>query len=89
MSYRTQAVMATDDKLMQRLIACAAREGVDNPFQWAHSRNWIFSAEPGWDDAYAYAIATGVQDPGNNEGVITDGMICSALQAILTAEAAE
>ena len=87
MSYRTQAVMAQDNYLLLRITACAAGEGIDTPRRWAGERNWVFSAQPGWDASYAYAIATNVQDPGNSEVVITDGQILSAVQAVVNAEA--
>ena len=84
MTYRIQAAMAQDRSLHARIAACAAREGITDPhpLAWASDHQWRLAAEPGWDDAYAYAIASGVPDPGGSEGVVTDGMILSAVQAI-------
>ena len=43
-------------------------------------------SQPGWDDAWDSAIASGIEDPGGNEGVITDGMILSGVQAVIASE---
>ena len=85
MTYRTQAAMAQDPALHARIAACAAREGITDPhpLAWASDHQWRLAAEPGWDEAYAYAIASGVPDPGGSEGVVTDGMILSAVQALI------
>lgn len=88
MSYRTQAALARDQHIVERVTACAATQEIPNPSQWAWSHQWTFSAQPGWDAAYAYAVNTGVVDPGNSESVITDGMILSAVQAVRADETA-
>lgn len=87
MSYKTQALLAKDEKLLDRVTACAATEDIFEPAQWAYAHRWQLSAEPGWDAAYAYAINAAIPNPGNDEGVITDGMILSSVQAMVTAEA--
>lgn len=73
---------------MERVTACAATQDITDPASWAWTHQWKLSAEPGWDAAYAYAIDTGVVEPGNSEVVINDQMILSAVQAMLTAEEA-
>lgn len=75
--------MADDYQLQQRLTACAAREGIENPLAWVQARAWHFSAQPGWDAAYETATQVGNTSPGNTDNVITDGMILSAVQAFL------
>ena len=40
-------------------------------------------ARADWADAYTYAVETGVDSPGDNPGVINDGMILAAVQAEL------
>ena len=87
MSYRTQALMARDDLLLDRITACASTQDVDAPERWVRNRSWEFSATPGWDASYAYAIAANVPTPGNDEGVITDSAILASVQATVTAEA--
>lgn len=83
MSYLTQAQLAGDQFLLLRVTACAASENVDNPQAWTMLHAWQLSAQPGWDEAYAYAIANGVEEPGADETVITDPMILSAVQALV------
>lgn len=82
MSYLIQSKLVADASIKDRVIACAAVEGVVNPEAWAHEQRWSLSAQPGWVAAYASAIAGGDTEPGANEGVITDGMILSAVQAL-------
>lgn len=78
--------MARDNALLLRVTACAADENIDNPETWAWSRQWQLSATPGWDGAYAYAIAANIPNPGDDGGVITDGMILSGVQALRATE---
>jgi hypothetical protein len=82
MSYRTLAQLAHDEHFLTRVTACAATENIAGPERWSRENQWQLAAAPGFDDAYAYAKNTGVEDPGNNEGVINDSMILSAVQAI-------
>lgn len=82
MSYRTQALMAQDRKLLERVAACAAQEGDLSPLSWAAAHIWQLSGSPGWDEAYEYALAQGVESPGYDEAVITDGAILAAVQRI-------
>lgn len=82
MSYWTQAVIAADQDLLLRATACTAREGIANPQGWAYAFAWELSAQPGWVEAYASAIAGSVEMPGRDESVITDGMILAAVQAL-------
>lgn len=74
--------MARDNALLLRIAACAATQAVENPERWAWDQSWAFSAQPGWDAAYTYALNSGNESPGDDEGVITDAMILSACQAI-------
>lgn len=82
MSYYAQSRLAKDETLFDRVAACAASEQIPNPQGWAWSLVWQFSAQPGWADAYSYAIATGVENPGREESVISDGQILAAVQAL-------
>lgn len=87
MTYRSQGKLAQDDNLLIRVVACAATQDVPNPFGWAYDRAWKLSATPGWDDAYNYALTSGVQKPGSDESVITDASILSTVQNLLAKEA--
>lgn len=84
MSYNTLAALAIDGDLRDRIAACAATQGIDSPLQWADSRLWSFASAPGWDAAYAYAIASNIPRPGHDEGVITDAMILAAVQPLVS-----
>lgn len=87
MSYNTQALLARDQDLLLRVAACVATQGISDPEQWAWKHQWEFSAQPGWDAAYAYAITANVQNLGKQDNVITDSMILAAVQTTVTAEA--
>lgn len=84
MSYATIAAITQSGALYQRLTAAAAQEGKNptSPGSWVSANIWTLAASPGWAAAWESAIAGGVTDPGANEGVITDGMILSAVQPI-------
>lgn len=76
MAYWDIAMMAQDSDLYGRVQACYAQEkpaGVINML--------IIAASPGWDAAWASAVAGGNETPGRDPAVITDGMILSAVQA--------
>lgn len=85
MSYSDQALLSVDQDFMTRLAACAAVEielGDEHPMVWSARNQWAVAASPGFADKYAYAIATGVNRPGNDPAVISDGDILSAVQAL-------
>lgn len=83
MSYNDIVAMATDQDLLNRCIAAAAQEGQHEPGpqQWVATYMWHLVSSPGWADAWAYAVNSGNTTPGDDGGVITDGMILSAVQA--------
>lgn len=91
MSYKNVYDMAKDENLAIRIAGCVATQTgytlptgtVDHPVSIAEAIQWQCAGQPGWADAYAYAIATDVENPGLDEAVITDGMILSAVQSIL------
>ena len=80
MSYLTQAKLAADQSIILRVTACAVSEGVEDPGFWAQQHAWQLSAQPGWDAAYASAVAAKNPAPGADEAAISDGMILSAVQ---------
>jgi len=85
MSYKSVADMADSFTLNRRITAAAAQESIDNPQGWVNVYRWEIAGQPGWDDAWDSAVAGGVPDPGADEGVITDGMILSGVQAVRAA----
>ena len=86
MAYEHLTMVANDGDLQQRLIACAAQEGIDNPEQWVTERRWTWATQPGWADAYHPAIISYIDRPGLRPGAIQDSMILAAVQAVKSAE---
>jgi hypothetical protein len=82
MSYAVIADITESASLRRRVTACAAQEARSDPDSWAYVHRWDLASQPGWADAWASAVAASVEDPGADEGVITDPMILSAVQAI-------
>lgn len=83
MAYWDIAEMANDADLQARVQAAAAQEMPgDNPAQWINDHMWQVTASPGWDAAWASAVAGNVDRPGKDPGVITDGQILSAVQTV-------
>jgi hypothetical protein len=86
MSYLTVAEMVKNQSLTEREYAALAKEGIDPPEPWQYLYRWQLASQPGWDAAWDSAIAGGIEDPGADQGVITDGMILSAIQQIIAAQ---
>lgn len=83
MSYSTIATMQNDIALDQRITAAAAQEQKTKPYgEWVAEYRWDIVSTPGWAEAWESAVASGVENPGNDPGVITDQMILSAVQPI-------
>jgi hypothetical protein len=84
MSYWTISQMSLDNDLTSREAAAAAQEQHDtDPTTWALKYGLRLAASPGWAAAWESAIASDVERPGKDEGVITDSMILSAVQALI------
>lgn len=75
--------MAQDNDLKLRVTACVATQNVGKPVDWAEANMWNLSATPGWDEKYNYAVGTGVEKPGYDEGVLNDQDILAGVQARL------
>lgn len=86
MAYYDVSLLAGDIDFNQRIAACATIEGIvgtDETSQgWASDHAWQLAATPSFGDKYAYALETGVVNPGRQQSVISDGDILSAVQAI-------
>lgn len=82
MSYWDIAEMANDNDLLLRETACAAQEVAGDPYVWAGEHRLDLAAQPGWSEAWASARVAAKPNPGKDEGVITDGMILAATQAL-------
>ena len=88
MSYTSINEMATSPSLLARITACAADEGEADPAAWARANVWHVVSQPGWADAWDYARDTATDDvnpdTGLRPGVVNDGMILAAVQALRT-----
>ena len=89
MAYYDIAQLGRDTQFLDRVAACYAVESagkddaVDPPL-WATQRSWVVAAQPGFGDAYAYALANGNEAPGKDAAVITDAQLLAAVQSLLS-----
>lgn len=67
------------------MAAIATEDPAAHASMWADAHMWRLAASPGWASAWASAEAGDIPDPGRDEGVITDGQILAAVQAVLNA----
>lgn len=111
MTYLMQNAIAVNLSMQGRVAASAAEQAalhpaiadtVGDPDSWMYRNRREWAAAPGWDDAWAYALALHPPaepidpppppqmllgyDPGADEAVITDAMILSQVQAMLLPE---
>lgn len=84
MSYWDIAEMAMDGQITQRCQACAAQEQPGNPWAWVSEHILQLTSQPGWADAWASAGASNTEDRGKDPGVITDSMVLSAVQLLIS-----
>lgn len=84
MSFLSVAQMVADPVLLSRITGCVALENERDPELWTQRNKWGMAAQPGWGDAWEYAINSNkpLADLGADPAVITDGMILSGVQAI-------
>lgn len=80
MTYLIQHQISEDEALRNRVTACAAFEGVENPAAWAFERRWELSAQPGWAESYRGSSA---ELPGADESAVTDAMILDGVRRIV------
>lgn len=86
MAYWDVASLTQDGDFHQRVAACYSTEapGQGDPGSWASEHAWQIAASPGFGDAYASAVAGGVERPGKDPSVISDAQILAAVQPLLT-----
>jgi len=103
LSYLTQDAIASSSSMQHRIAQAAAEQGVGvdaapadpasgrpmDPDRWALEKRRQWSAAPGWDEAWEYALNThpgdADYDPGADEAVVTDGQILAQIQSMLGA----
>jgi hypothetical protein len=88
-SYLTQNEIANNRAMLDRVAQAAAQEDkASDPDRWTYENRRDWASAPGWDAAWeSYRAAHPDEpdlDPGKDEGVITDGMILSQVQAMGT-----
>lgn len=88
MAYSDVAALSSDHDFSLRTQACYATEpGTDafgdGPANWQAEHAWAMASQPGFGDAYASAVESGVERPGNDPAVISDAQILGAVQALL------
>ena len=85
MSYNAFAAAAQDANLRLRVAACFAQEtdGTEQPEALAELHMWRIVANGPIADAYSYAVAANVPNPGKDEAVVTDANILDAVTAIV------
>jgi hypothetical protein len=80
--------LAADNDFALRTTAAYAVESEsgshEDPPTWQAQHSWDMAAQPGFGDAYASALASGVQRPGQDPAVISDAQISAAVQSLLT-----
>lgn len=84
MAYSDIALLTTDNDFIFRIRACSSTEGELDPIQWTQDHIWQMASMPGFGDKYSYAILNGVARPGNDQSVISDNDILSAVQSLRT-----
>lgn len=83
MTYWDVSQLSDDPDFRARCTAALATEQHPAPEQQAYAWRWQYAGQPGFGDAYAYAILTGIPNPGRDPSVITDAQIHSATQALM------
>lgn len=79
MSYLTLSQMVRDSDLIERITACAAALGHENPESVSRPHMWKYVVTDGW--AKSYSTAT---DPaGADEAAVTDDMIRAAVERVI------
>lgn len=90
MTYASIAALSQDTDFTYRVTACYATETLDDPEDfpqtWAENHRWAMACQPGFGDAYASALAAGIDRPGLDGAVITDAQILGAVQSTIASE---
>jgi hypothetical protein len=86
-SYLSQNEIATNQTMLNRVSQAVAQEEIStDPDRWSYENRRTWASAPGWDAAWESAQVSHPEseyDPGEDEGVITDGMILSQVQGMM------
>jgi len=91
-SYLSISQIAADSDMNDRVRACSAQQGVEDPGGWtlAHQLKWASS--PSWGEKWDSALASHPPDPDNpyypgaDPAVISDADILSTVQLLIAAD---
>ena len=83
--YADIAAAARNEDLRNRIAGCLSSLGRTDPHPLggADQIQWAVVGKESIADAYAYAVATNVPNPGRDEAVVTDAAILAAVDAIV------
>jgi hypothetical protein len=83
MSFLTISEIADSTVMRSRVTACAARERIPQPEDWAWAQRWAWAAAPGWAEAVeSWRAANSGDGWAAHPAVISDGMILTQVQAM-------
>jgi hypothetical protein len=83
--FLTISIIARDNDMTERVAACAAQQGQELPHRWWAEQNaYTWASAPGWGAKWDSAVAGGVEHPGADPAVITDGDILAVIQPMVT-----
>ena len=87
-TYSTIARIAATRPFAERLTACAAQQGANDPTAWVWERRYALAAAPGWAQK---VDSWGAANPGapvdgwaDDPAVISDGDILAVIQPLLS-----
>lgn len=95
--YLAIAAIAKDEFMRERMNACVTQQQhlgnvpliEGDPTIWVVNNIYVWASSPGWGDKWESALASGTEEPGKDEAVITDGDILATVQHLGTPAAAE
>jgi hypothetical protein len=86
-TYSTIARIAATARFAERLAACAAQQGADDPTGWVWANRYRLASSPGWAEKVAYWQAANPDaDPdgwATDEAVLSDADVLATVQPLL------
>jgi len=86
-TYSTIAQIVDTPAFAERLAACAAQQGADDPTGWVWQRRYSLASSPGWAEKVDYWRAANPEaDPNGwatDEAVISDADVLATVQPLL------
>lgn len=89
-SYSSIAHITATPPFQDRLTACAAQQGVEDPATWVWNHRWVLASMPGWGGKVDYWQDANPEEPADgwatDEAVISDADILAAVQPMVHGE---